>query len=425
MRRTAYLKQLTKDLETWIDAGLVPAQNRDSILGNAGPTAGLYSLPKILTMLGVILLGFAALSFIAANWSGLDKMPRLLILLSSLWICFGIAAKYADKTNIVVEAAVLLGCFLFGVNIMLIAQTYHIQAHYPDGVRLWAIGAGLAAIAIPSRAALVIAIVLTSIWSGLETMDFFDKPHLAFLLLWTPLAIAAYVREWRPALHLIAISFAIWATMQSVFLEDVLDYGGQDVLAFLALFWGAIWVFGLGLAKPAPQIASLLERYGLLLFITSLLGVLVFDPGGDAGTGYLLMAIPAGVFCFALYNAWDQGAFGQRDALILVGLVTALAISPTLIFLGDLTLFWFKNVGLGALFFWLLAIGNFENDKFMVNLVLIGIGAEILYIYFSTLGSLLGDAAFFAIGGVILIAFSIFFQKYSRSLTIREENAHD
>lgn len=400
-------------------------QSREHILGNAGPTAGLYSLPKILTMLGVILLGFAALSFIAANWSGLAKVPRLLILLSSLWACFGIAARYADKSSIVVEATILLGCFLFGINIMLIAQTYHIQAHYPDGVRLWAIGAGLAAITIPSRAALVIAIVLISIWSGLETIGFFARPHMSYLLLWMPLAVAAYVRAWRPALHLTAISFAIWATMQSVFLEDVLDYSGQDTLAVLALFWGSIWIVGLGLAKPAPQIASLLEHYGLLLFITSLMGVLVFDPGGDASSGHLLMLIPMGLFCFALYNAWHQGAFGKRDALILTGLAVALAASPTLNFLGDLSLFWIKNVGIGAFSFWLLAIGNFENDRYMVNLVLVGIGAEILYIYFSTLGSLLGDAAFFAIGGMILIAFSLFFQRFSRSLIAEKETAHD
>jgi len=39
----------------------------------------------------------------------------------------------------------LLGVILFGSNIMLIAQIYHIDSHFPNGVLMWSLGALLAA----------------------------------------------------------------------------------------------------------------------------------------------------------------------------------------------------------------------------------------------------------------------------------------
>ena len=52
---------------------------------------------------------------------------------------------------------------------MLIAQIYHIDAHFPNGVLLWSIGALVAAYLARSQPALVAAISLGWLWTTLST----------------------------------------------------------------------------------------------------------------------------------------------------------------------------------------------------------------------------------------------------------------
>ena len=64
---------------------------------------------------------------------------------------------------------VVLGILLFGSNIWFIAQTYNINAHYPDGTMLWALGALAAAviavtaitITVPSAVAVAAAVLVS------------------------------------------------------------------------------------------------------------------------------------------------------------------------------------------------------------------------------------------------------------------------
>lgn len=167
MRPPFYLRQLKRDLDTWIAKGLVDEDNKEAILASVGAGSQARTLDVILAVFGVILIGAGAMSFVAANWAAMAKLERLIVLFGSLWGAYAIAGWFmANSRGAIGQAFVLLGVILFGVNIHFVAQTYNIQAHYPDGLLLWGVGAIIAAALVPSRAALALALGLGGWWTG-------------------------------------------------------------------------------------------------------------------------------------------------------------------------------------------------------------------------------------------------------------------
>jgi hypothetical protein len=127
--------RLLSDIGRWQAQGYVTEQGAaeirrdlDSRTTGAGPTGAL-------AVLGAILLGFAAMSFIAANWAALSKLAKLTLIFGGIATCYGAAFElFRRKLDVFAHAAVLAGVALFGGAIMLIAQMYHMDGHPPDAV---------------------------------------------------------------------------------------------------------------------------------------------------------------------------------------------------------------------------------------------------------------------------------------------------
>jgi uncharacterized membrane protein len=64
---------------------------------------------------------------------------------------------------------ILLGSFIFGAGIFLIAQIYHITVHYPNGPLLWGLGVLPLAYLLGFRTILSLAIADILIWLGMES----------------------------------------------------------------------------------------------------------------------------------------------------------------------------------------------------------------------------------------------------------------
>ena len=53
---------------------------------------------------------------------------------------FAFSLRYKRNAAARSETVFFLGCLLYGAGIWLVAQAFHINSHYPDGVWWWAIG---------------------------------------------------------------------------------------------------------------------------------------------------------------------------------------------------------------------------------------------------------------------------------------------
>ncbi|HRO05019.1 MAG TPA: DUF2157 domain-containing protein, partial [Terricaulis sp.] len=70
-----YKERVTQDLDRWIGAGLVGAEQRQAILATL-PDTRRIDAATALAWIGAALLGVALIAFVAANWDGMARITR-------------------------------------------------------------------------------------------------------------------------------------------------------------------------------------------------------------------------------------------------------------------------------------------------------------------------------------------------------------
>ena len=187
-------------------AGSTPTAKPPSAATSPGIRAKL-DLASALGILGAVLIGFGAMSFVAAHWNEMPRLFRLAMIFGGLFGAYGIAGVLFERKHpTFAHAAILAGVAIFGAGIMLIAQMFHIEGHPPDAVLTWALGALAAGVILQSNPALALAMLLVCLWSGWETTDGRGEVHWAFLLGWGAVTAAIAWQRWVGGLHLAAVA---------------------------------------------------------------------------------------------------------------------------------------------------------------------------------------------------------------------------
>ena len=352
-----YRSKLAKDLERWRERGILDAETFRAIESDVAARGKGIGIPAVLAILGAVLLCFAAMTFVAANWQELSKLTRLSILFGSLWGAYG-AAWLLQRARMPygAEAAILLGSGLFGANIMLIAQIYHIDGNPPDAVFVWACGVLLGGILLQSRPALALAVILFSLWSGWEVTQLGGRVHFPYLLAWAACAIPIFWLRWKAGYQLLAVALSIWI----VGLGYLFEQGD---------------VFGTRSANPVV-----------------------------VGIGLLVMA--GAIAARDTFDRWTDGFGGQ---IPIYGLAITFAGLFGLQFIDRTPLLWLVLLALATLALVLGALyyGVQSDNRGLTRAAYALFSIELLGLYFKTLGTLLDTALFFLIAGVIVIALAL------------------
>jgi uncharacterized membrane protein len=147
----------------------------------------------ILTGLGCVLIGLGVLSFVAANWQYLDKTWRIVVILTAL-VAINTTGFYLWRQPAITrlgnnqrrfgEGFLLLGALLFGANIALLAQLFHIGGEVGVLFMGWSIGVLIMAYLLQMASLGVFSIVLM----GLGYWSFaFNQGVLASIPSWAQL----------------------------------------------------------------------------------------------------------------------------------------------------------------------------------------------------------------------------------------------
>lgn len=419
MRPPFYIRQLRQDLETWIAKGLVPEESREAILTSVGAGATARRLDVIIATFGVILLGAGAMSFVADNWAAMTKLSRLVVLFGSMWAAYGVALWFAANNRAAIgQAFVLLGIILFGVNIWFVAQTYNISAHYPDGTLLWGLGALAAAALVPSRAALATALVLGGLWTWQETQYFDDLLHAPFLIYWAACAALATYLNWRPGIHLSALTLIFWFAINYNSLSRLLGWNDAEVLTIYIFVPLAIWSVSQLFERDASAIALTVGHYAFFIFLIAY--ALLHLPEANGNNPQTSWMIFAGVVSVASVGAVLVGL--QRKVFTIVDALGMLFVCVTTM----AYVFIVKQQGNALdvpylactllVILWSLSRGARYDDRFVINLSTVAFGLWFLYAYFTLFKGLLDQAIFFTVGGVLLIALSLGLEGIRRRL---------
>lgn len=206
-----YAKRLERDLKRWHEKGWVTDEGYPAIQAELARDPKL-SASTALAAIGAILLGFAAISFVAANWNVIPRLVRLAMLVAALWAAYGSAAwLYKRELPNFAQAAVLTGALLFGAAVMLVSQMYHIDSgNLPGFMLLWTAGAAVAGLLFRSSLTLGAAMILASAWNITELMTMPDVVQWHFLPVWAALTAAIAWNRSGLGLHLAAAAFVAW-----------------------------------------------------------------------------------------------------------------------------------------------------------------------------------------------------------------------
>ena len=363
-------RQLLAHIERWAERGWVTAAGADAIRAEVSTRRG-PSLAGALAVLAAVLLGFAAMTFVAANWQAMSKLVRLAVLGVGLWAAYGASALLRERgLPRFAEAAVLAGVGMFGASIMLISQMYHLDGHPPDAVLLWSLGALLAGVVLRSVTALTASALLALLWSA-WTMTLGQNAHLSFLPVWAAIAAAFYRHGAWSGLHVSLATLAGWLMIVSFTSTRVFGFFGGGTRHAL------IGVLGVGAALAAAFASQQMPR---------------LRTAAGVALGYA-----------SLVGYWGLGALqfietGTRGGNLLVLAVITLALLIALV-----------------------AWGWRRSNRALVWLGYTGFSLEILGLYFKTLGTLLSTSLFFLVASLIVAALAALALRLHRQGSISEE----
>ncbi|MGQ0671733.1 MAG: DUF2157 domain-containing protein [Hyphomicrobium sp.] len=303
-------KRLERDLVRWREAGWVTPAGEAAIREDLTKGGGGPGLATSLSVLAAVLIGFAAMSFVAANWQDMSRLARLGLLFSGLVASYGLAGMMFQRDmEAFAHAAILLGVAIFGASIMLISQMYHMDGNAADAVLVWALGGLLAGILLRSNPALAFAMVLVCTWAAMETGQR-NGVFWPFLLGWAAVAVALYWRKWPPGVHVAGLPLATFVISLGYFLSDGHAHG---LVTLIGLGIAGLAIFGEQARPDLPRLWSGMLGYAIAIAFAGLWALqFVDEPGLDA-----LIVLAVITLALLVAAIWWGMKTGHRGALWL------------------------------------------------------------------------------------------------------------
>ena len=163
-------------LSRWSDAGLIDHATADRIRAFEQAHAGQSRLrwPIVVALaFGALMLAGGVLLFVAAHWDALSPSQRFLLVLLMVG-SFHVGGTLAgDRFPAMSETLHAIGTVALGAGIALSGQIFHLDEHWPGGVMVWALGAGLAFVLLRDTSQMVLFAILAPAWLASEWLEAF------------------------------------------------------------------------------------------------------------------------------------------------------------------------------------------------------------------------------------------------------------
>lgn len=310
----SYKARLEKDLDGWIAAGLVPAGNREAMLNSVAEGRRIEA-SAALAVIGALLLGAAAIAFVAANWGAIPRLPRfglILLLFAGVIGAAGWAARGGGRpllTNTLLAVAALV----YAAAIGLTGQIFDIAGDPQRALRSAGLAAGLLALAGRSSAAGVVSLALLGLG---EFAGRFDGGSTRWLIFAAPVGMAlAWLWNSKPLAH--AASLALIVGMVAV-ISLYERFGAEGLLAAAAVL--------AGLAALARQLGE--RRTAGVHFVWFVWGALALYWGAGIDSldaGWLIahrmawLVVAAGAIALGMHER--QGMVTAAGVVAMIGAV--------------------------------------------------------------------------------------------------------
>lgn len=314
-----YKARLQKDLDRWIEAGLVSAANRQPILDSVAEGRRVDA-SSALAVIGALLLGAAAIAFVAANWGLIPRLPRFGLVLGLFLAVIG-AAAWTSRDGarpLLTNTLLAVAALIYAAAIGLTGQIFDIAGDPQRALRSAGLAAGVLALAGRSSAAAVAALGLLGLG---EFAGEFDGGSSRWLIFAAPVGMAlAWLWNSKPLAH--ASSLALIVGLIAV-ISLYERFGAQGLLAGAAVL--------AGLAALARQLSD--RRTALIFCLWFVWGALALYgvAGFDNLQGGSLIAHRAGWLVIA-GGAIALGMHDRQGMITAAGVVAMIAAVCAILF---------------------------------------------------------------------------------------------
>ena len=426
-----YKHRLQRDLRRWVERGWVSETSRDDILNELGQQRQERDHPSSVAFgAGVVLILIGALAFVSSNWDELSHAFRLLILFGAMAALYvaGVTAIHLRTRPWIPDHLFLLAAGLFGANVFLIAQMYNIASDdISAAVMLWCVGGLVTAWGTRSVATLYVVFALLFVWTavkgpGMFPLGFdagpaaFEASLLIFLLPWGAAVVTAARWNWKPVLHLAAVTFIFFIL---TLVTSMTNLPSAEQTALFAIIFLVLFTAGRAITTASPSRAArhewltqtiyVVERYTLTLAV---FGFTILYAAASTGettgdfTNPARVALLAGgaIVVLSIVSLRVTHNLAIRDVLAIVALLIGILFQPYVTDMDQDALFFWLHAGYAfILILWLIDFG-LRGDHHWRRLGYLLFAAQLLHLYARAFGSLLETSLFLILGGMILLA---------------------
>jgi uncharacterized membrane protein len=294
----------------WSEAGLIDAATADQIRAfeqaNAGTKRLRWPILVALAFGGLMVCG-GVLLFVAAHWDALSPPMRFSLVIAMVGGFHVAAALTAERFPGMATTLHGIGTVALGGGIALAGQIFNLEEHWPSGILLWAIGAGVGWLVLRQLPQLVVTALLVPAWLVSEwtvaTHNRFEPMVTRLAACGVVLCALAYltaVREgqkegWRRALFWIGGVALLPASLVLAFATSRGWWSNEVTPSMFSMLYLTGWATAL--AAP-PALALFLRGKDAWVNVVASLWVIV------------LVALRPALGSGALYPWWALGAIG-------------------------------------------------------------------------------------------------------------------
>lgn len=442
---------LSGEITNWVAEGIISRDQSERILSryeNASETADRKQSVAIFVLMGLagLMVGLAALLLVGYNWSDMADGVKLGVLFGAIlaahglgfWLRFGMNASKSS------ELAFFLGCLLFGVGIWQVAQIFHIQSHYPNGIWVWALGTLVVALCLDTPLLHALFVGLMAIWAGVEILNFselgswlfgrwngFPNGGYSLPLLALPGLVWAYRKQSVMTVGMYVPLLAWWVAIQ-----PFAWHCSEGIVYFIGAT-GGLFLLIAQLHPDHSRFGIVFRFYGVLLAAGALIPLSFHDFNQEMsrstsapvmaelvlGMAILVLSFVVIIGAQAVRRVYSHDTAPMPDQLLSMlrrqwlplGLIVAMAILPMtneMLFTGLLPTV-AANVAMIALAIWLMQIGLREDRgvPFAAGVVYFLLWTVFRYIdLFADFGGMLGAAMMFFLCGAGLFGVSLYWR---------------
>ena len=350
-----FLERLPGELSRWESDGIITAEQGQAIRARYSPAE---LVPKTvrsqgrlvtgLSIIGAVLVGLGVILFFASNWDGIDRWPKLAMILGAILFAHGLGFYlyyYRDHRR-VGSAMVLLACLIYGAGVHLMGQVYNVDVNDPRLMLFWFLGVFPLVYIVKSQPIQFLGLALFFLALGFRLPDWIDDVSRGEAVLGASLFLVlglfvlavgrmkdeiTFLRPYSEVFQLVGLITALGSVFVLTFKDvfDSFDKGvyiqGETELGFriligaagaltLALVIAAAWLHrrsGKGFALNG------IEGVAIAVLLAAAFMVITVDTGGEV----LYAVVFNAIFAVALLGVLVSGYLRGREAWVNIGLI--------------------------------------------------------------------------------------------------------